>query len=71
MSKVPPPTEKIEEPYFIEVKSQDQIEKLKDSGIEFDTPQTNDGKMIIRVDTKDAEKATDVIGNDKSQNLSR
>lgn len=71
LSELPPPSAKIEEPYLIEVKSQDQIEKLKESGIEFDTPETNDGKLIVRIEKKDAEKVKEIVGNGKSQKLSR
>lgn len=55
--------EAIVDPYFIELRSTDDLEKLKKAGIKHDFLETKDGKLIAQVAKNDSGKVKSILNN--------
>lgn len=55
--------ESIVDPYFIELRSTDDLEKLKKAGIKHDFLETKDGKLIAQVAKNDSGKVKSILNN--------
>lgn len=58
----------VSEPYYIEVESMEQIEKLKQANIPLESKETNDGRLIIRINKSDADNVIEILNKSKKNN---
>ena len=52
------------DPYYIEVSSEEAMEKLKSSGITFETKE-NEGRFIVKINRSDKDKVHDLLEQQK------
>lgn len=62
-------TDLILDPYYIEVESMEQIEKLKQANITLESKETNDGRLIIRINKSDVDNVRKILNKSKKNNM--
>lgn len=63
-----PKTDSVSAPYYIKVESMEQIEKLKQANITLESKETNDGRLIIRINKSDANNVREILNKSKKNN---
>lgn len=58
----------VSDPYYIKVESMEQIEKLKQANITLESKETNDGRLIIRINKSDVDNVREILNKSKKNN---